>query len=55
MVGLGFVKISGLFGGFAYFLEGWGDELTLYAEQSSRMGSSADDAAYFEVSENENS
>lgn len=48
---LNFIAIPGLFGGFAYYLGNISDEITLYAEQSSRMDHDADDATYFEIRE----
>lgn len=42
-----FIMIPGMFGGFAYYVDG----VTLYAEQSSRMDYSSDDYSYFEVTE----
>ena len=43
------LTISGMFGGFDYFVEEQCGKLVLYAEQSSRMDHSSDDYLYFEV------
>lgn len=45
----GHITIPGMFGGFDYFVKTQGDELVLYAEQSSRMDYSSDDYLYYEV------
>ncbi len=47
----GHITIPGMFGGFDYFVKTQGDELVLYAEQSSRIDYSSDDYLYYEVTE----
>lgn len=44
------ITIPGMFGGFDYFLEEVGDNLALYAEQSSRMDHDSNSSSVFEVS-----
>lgn len=44
------ITIPGMFGGFDYFLEEVGDNLVLYAEQSSRMDYDSGSSSVFEVS-----
>lgn len=44
------ITIPGMFGGFDYFLGKVGNNLVLYAEQSSRMDHDSDSSSVFEVS-----
>lgn len=44
------ITIPGMLGGFDYFLEKVGNNLVLYAEQSSRMDHDSDSSSVFEVS-----
>lgn len=44
------ITILGMFGGFDYFLEKVGNDLVLYAEQSSRMDHDSYSSSVFEVS-----
>lgn len=46
------ITIPGMFGGFDYFLEKIGNNLVLYAEQSSRMDHDSDSSSVFEVNVN---
>lgn len=43
------IAVPGYFGGFCYYLEGKGGNITLYAELSSRMDHSSDSYSYFEI------